>query len=184
MRVNLKLKSAAVVAVVVALIAALGFGTTFAGASDSPEEFAFIGVPNTAFESFGDEAAFPQEGDEFSFVDDLFAVGDDNLPTGPQLGRSYIDCKAMATTEPVGEDDFGVVELLCQFGVKVYDKGDLFGSVAFDFNDLEDPGFVIGGIHSGTLKYFGASGELKVTDIEDANPDDDITNSLYEFRLV
>ena len=181
---SVRLKLAGVLAVVMALIAALGFGASAVGATDSSKDFSLIGVPNAEFESVGDEQEFPEEGDEFSFVDDLFAVGDDNLPTGPQLGRAYVDCKAMATAEPVSEDDFGVVELLCQFGVKIFDNGDLFGSVAFDFSDFEDPGFVLGGISSGTQKYFGADGELKVTDIEDADPDDDITNSLYEFRLV
>jgi hypothetical protein len=156
------------------LVGALGFNSPLADAKDSNKRLAFVGVPDQRFWNFGELEGSIDVGDEFSFVEDLYAVGPGNRPTGAKLGRLFVACQVMVT-EPGG------VEATCESAFMIDGKGDLYSSIALAFG--ESAHGVVGGVDSGTGRYFGVSGEEKATELSDQN-NNGFTNTLHEFRLT
>ena len=118
-----------------------------------------------------DENAAPPVGTRL-FISEVLYATDDGETRGDEVGRSHIECTAQ------------VVEFtfLCD-GAFVFDTGSqLLASVHIDFSDpeLEGMSFDIA-VTGGTGDYFGACGEVTVTDISESA---DETVSLYEADLV
>jgi hypothetical protein len=106
------------------------------------------------------------------FISEVLYATDDGTTRGDEVGRTHIECTAQ------------VVEFifLCDVAFVLDDGSQLLGSVAVDFGTAPEEQFQLDiAVTGGTNDFFGATGEVALTDISESPAE---TVTLYETDLV
>jgi hypothetical protein len=140
------------------------------------DHFAIV-LPNG--ETFTDDA--PEEGappeEELPpvgarlFISEVLFDTEDGTTRGDEVGRTHIEC-----TVQVVEFHF-----LCDAAFVFNGGSQLHGSVAADFSSEMEEFQLVVPVTGGSMKFFGATGEIHLTDISES---EDETMTLYEADLV
>ncbi len=137
------------------------------------DQFAIVLPDGTTFteeDAPPEEESLPPVGSRLFISEALYSTHDGST-RGAEVGRTHIECTAQ-----VVETTF-VCDAVVVFGT----GSQLTATVALDFSTESEPASFDIAVTGGTGDYFGATGELTLTDLSSSEEE---TVSLYEADLV